>query len=307
MVSFKQFLIEGTLLKSNLNKKPDRLERLIQKLENGEAFVQKGQTTPSLVITPDPLWFEDLKRTRQLKTDYILDINGQKIPFNSLQKTVEFGSTGRLGTEKEGIQLNRLDELIKEAEGGEPIDIKVGDKIYKNCTGAKNTPGTPKSDFEIINENEQSVIFISHKDGTKATDFGQWSGLTHFIDDYPEVQIFVKDVREKVGDTMPPKTTLSRKIQNDVLKNKSCFGKDYGSTGYGINNVTCILQGKIGLKKQDTYFVLEGDHLWLNGDTPKDQYTPCMMAIYKGDRDNFNIQGARFSIYPVGGRKNNPI
>ena len=27
------------------------------------------------------------------------------------------------------------------------------------------------------------------------------------------------------------------------------------------------------------------------------------MAMYKGDRDNFGVKGARFSIYPAGGRK----
>jgi len=28
-----------------------------------------------------------------------------------------------------------------------------------------------------------------------------------------------------------------------------------------------------------------------------------MMAMYKGDRSNFGVAGARFSMYPMGGRK----
>lgn len=303
MITFKQFLTEGTIVKSNLNKNPDRLERFIKKLENKEPFVLKGKTAPTQVIEPDLFWLKDLQLSRQLKSDYILDINGQKIPLNTLEKTKEFGSTGRTGTEKEAVQLNRLDGLIKELGDGEPIDIKVGDKIYKNCIGVKNTPGTPKSDFEIIDKNNQSVIFISHKDGIKASDFGQWSGMTHFKN-YPEINTFVNNVRKKVGIKMPPKTTFSRSIEDDSLKNKACFGKDFDTTKFGINNVTCIIQGEVKLTKQKSYYILEGDKIWLNGETPSGDYNPVLMAIYKGKtRNDFQIFGARFSIYPEGGRK----
>ena len=307
MITFRQFLSEGTLAKSNLNKNPDRLEKFIKKLENKEPFVLKDKTTPTLVIEPDLFWLKDLQLSRQLKSDYILDINGQKIPLSTLQKTKEFGSTGRTGTEKETIQLNRLDELIKELGDGNPIDIKVGEKIYKNCIGVKNTPGTPKSDFEILDKNNQSVIFISHKDGTRPNEFGQWSGMTHFLN-YPEINTFVNDVRQKVGKEMPRGTTFSRPIEDENLKNKACFGKDFDTTKFGINNVTCIIQGQVKLTKKGNFYILEGDKMWLNGDTPSEKYTPSLMAIYKGQsRNDFQIFGARFSIYPESGRRHIPI
>jgi len=42
----------------------------------------------------------------------------------------------------------------------------------------------------------------------------------------------------------------------------------------------------------------------LNGETPTEDYEPMLMAIYKGkSRRDFQIEGARFSIYPRGGRK----
>lgn len=303
MISFRKFLTEGSLQKANLNREPDRIQTLVNKLQNREPFVLKGQTTPTQVIDADPDWLNDLMLTGQLKTDYILDISGKKVPLSTLQKTVEFGSTGRMGTEKEAVQLNRLDQLIKEAGNGEPISIKVGSKIYRGCTGAKNTPGTPKSDFEILNDNGQSIIFISHKDGTKANDFGQWSGMTNYLN-YPEITKFVSDVKRKVGRRMPPKTTFSRSLRSKDLQNKACFGKDYGSNNFGINNVTCILQGTIELKKVGNVYHLTANKIWLNGNTPTVDYTPALMAIYKGkSRRDFQIEGARFSIYPKGGRK----
>jgi len=303
MISFRKFLTEGTLQKSNLNRKPDRIQILVKKLQNREPFVLKGQTKPTLVIDPDPQWLNDLMTSGQLKADYILDINGQRVPLSSLQKTTEFGSTGRMGTEKEAVQLNRLDQLIKEANGGDPIDIKIGNKIYKNCVGARNTPGTPKSDFELVDDAGRSVAFISHKDGMRANDFGQWSGMTDYKD-YPEVQKFIKDVIRKVGKVMPNKTTLARPLRDLNLKNKACFGKDFGARAFSVNNVTCIIQGEVRLVPKGNYFILEGGKMWLSGKTPTDEYDPALMAIYKGDRDNFGIKGARFSIYPIGGRKN---
>jgi len=304
MVTFRQFLTEGTLQKANLNKNPDRIQKLIDKLQNREPFVLKDQTKPTLIIDVDPSWLNDLKVSGALKTDYIPDINGNKTSLSTLQKTTEFGSTGRMGTEKEAIQLNRLDKLIKEAGDGDPINIKVGGVIYKNCVGAKNTPGTPKSDFEIIDTTGNSIIFISHKDGKRPNDFGQWSGMTDYYHVYPEVAKFVGDVRTKVKRKMPQRTTFSRQIKNQTLKNKACFGKDFGSGAFGVNNITCILQGIVELTPVGKYYMLEADNIWLNGETPTDDYNPVLMAIYKGkSRRDFQIEGARFSIYPEGGRK----
>jgi hypothetical protein len=303
MVTFRQFLAEGHLQKANLNANPDRLINLVDKLEKREPFVLKGQTVPSLVVDVDPVWLADVKSSGKLKTDYILDKTGKKIPLNTLEKTTEFGSSGRKGTEKEAVQLDRLGDLIKELGGGDPIDIKVGNKIFKNCIDVKNTHGTPKSDFEIVDTMNKSIIFISHKDGDSPKKINQWSGITDYIN-YPEVSKFVSDVRKKVGSKMPRATSLSRPIKDMVLKSKACFGKDFGSPNFGINNVNCIIQGEVSLTPKQNFYELGGFKMWLNGDTPSGEYTPVLAAIYKGKgRRDQNIEGARFSIYAIGGRK----
>lgn len=307
MVTFRQFLAEGYLQRANLNANPDRLINLVDKLENRDPFVLKGKTIPSLVIDVDPNWLNDVKTTGVIKTNYILDKSGKKIALNSLEKTIEFGSTGKKGTEKEAVQLDRLDNLIKEIGGGDPIDIKVGNKIFKNCIGVKNTHGTPKSDFEIVDTMNKSIIFISHKDGDSPKKINQWSGITDYIG-YPEVRKFVEDVTDRVGSEMPRATSLSRPIKSILLKKKACFGKDFGSPNFGINNVNCIIQGEVSLTPKQNFYELGGFKMWLNGDTPSGDYTPILTAIYKGKgRRDQNIEGARFSIYAVGGRNYTPI
>ena len=44
----------------------------------------------------------------------------------------------------ETTAMTDLDAKIKELG---TIDIKIGNEIYPNITGVKNTPGVPKSDF----------------------------------------------------------------------------------------------------------------------------------------------------------------
>ena len=33
------------------------------------------------------------------------------------------------------------------------------------------------------------------------------------------------------------------------------------------------------------------------------EFEPVLMALYKGDRSNFGVTGARFAIQPMGSRK----
>lgn len=303
--TFREFLLEAALDWKKLNIRSQAMETLIKKLQSGEPFVKKGETSPSLYITPDPKWLKDLVKTKQLKSGLIPQSDGSVIKLSDLQKTVDLGSSGKTGTEKESIQLSSLDGVIKSVNGGNPIHIIVNGRVYPNCIGTKNTSGTPKSDFEILDAKGNSVIFISHKDGQSASSFSQWSGVSKLAAD-KEVIKFVADVQKKTRGVMPPGTTYFRKIKSKVLKNKACFGVDFGSNTFGVNNVTCILQGTVGLKptnKKNTY-ELTAHAMWVNGQTPTGDYEPSLMAIYKGDRSDFKVTGARFNIYPLEGRKN---
>jgi hypothetical protein len=307
MLSFKDFLTEATLAMPKLNQRPKAMEAFIKKLVNKEPFVLAGQTKPTLVIQPDPAWLKQLVKTKKLTTDFIPQIDKSQIKLSSLQKTVELGSTGRTGTEKEEVQRGSLDKQIKEARNGAPITVVVGNDVYKNCIGVVNTPGTPKSDFEIVNTDGKAVIFVSHKDGTTPSGFSQWSGISKVIST-EEVANFCADVKRKTRGVMPTGTTYYRELTDNTVRNKACFGNDFNPKGKPIfsrNNVNCILQGEVKLepvKGKRNVFALTANKVWLHGVTPDEGYTPVLMAIYKGDRSDCGVKGARFNIYPRDGR-----
>lgn len=332
MLNFKHFILEATLQKDNVNKDANRVAALISKLQKGEPFVS-AVNNKKVKITPDKKWFKDLKQNKKLTTTYILDASGNKIPLSALQKTKEFGGLDKSTTQKEQVQLGSLKAQIEKLTKKGPVHIKVGPKIYRNCVKAVNTPGTPKSDFEIVNLAGQPVIFISHKDGKSPTGFKQWSGITDYINQYPEIQEFVSDVKTKLNELqsfnqaeefLMVSGTYKRPIQSDELKARACFGKDFGSAKFGINNVTCILQGEVKLKPQGTYYVLTAEKVWLNGQIPgSERYNPESgenvpddagydpeLVVYKGGgsmRFDQQVRNARFSIYPSSGRKGDEI
>lgn len=216
------------------------------------------------------------------------------------------------GTSKEDAQLSSLQNQIqKELENSNLMElpIKIGNKYY-SVAGAATTPGTPKSDFHLLNLQNQEVVWISHKDGSTAKDFQQWGGMSARsepkIAKHSETKKFVDDVRNMFGDKMPRATTVSRKIKDPQLAGMSVYGNDFGSA-FGRQNVTLLLQGPVKLVKKKDYYEITSNHTSINGDVMKNGYEPVFMAIYKGDRSNEGIKGARFVIQPAASRKSKEI
>ena len=84
-----------------------------------------------------------------------------------------------------------------------------------------STPGTPKSDFHLVDINGNEIVWISHKDGKTAKDFQQWGGISQAkepsVYSNEEVQTFVKDLKTAYPNGLPRETTLFRKIKNKQL------------------------------------------------------------------------------------------
>lgn len=216
------------------------------------------------------------------------------------------------GTAKEDAQLKSLQDQIEKALSEDDlldIPIKIGKNIYR-VAGAASTPGTPKSDFHLLDSNGKEVVWISHKDGSTPKDFQQWSGMSERkekeIYDHRETQKFIKDVASMTGSVMPRATTLSRPIQDKRLMNLAVYGNEFGR-GFSRQNVTLLLQGPVNLVKNKGFYELTSNHTSINGDPMKGGYEPVFMSIYKGDRSNFGIQGARFAIQPKQSRKSKEI
>ena len=299
-----QDIEEATLSRKELTKR-NNMDVFIQKLANKEPFVGVGQTEPNIVLEPDP---EALEQMRQGNIpDAFKSIDGQLYKLSQLEKTAEFGGKGTgFGTRIEDAELASLQAQLLELKGNNPeITIRVGDRDV-SVADVVTTPGTPKSDFHFINSRGDSVAWVSHKDGTAATHFGQWGGMSdrEMLPVYnanpqvkAEVAKFIKDIKELVGEEMPRATTIARPA-SELFQLISIYGNGYGGNR-GPQNVDVILQGPVTISNGQ----LVAPNMHSNGETVKGAFEPAMMAMYKGDRSNFGIAGSRFSMYPIGGRK----
>lgn len=222
--------------------------------------------------------------------------NGLKILVKS------FGRSAGLDEESRAMSL--LSSVISaEVNSHGPIDILLPSRIVLSVVGVAKTPGTPKSDFHLYDSQNRPVCFISHKKGHLPTHFQQWGGLTESaIAEHPDVEEFADACRVKLGELMPPKTAVFMGIRDPLLKQMSVFGVDFGKD-FGENNVDVLLQGDPGLERHGQAYMLTANHVHYNGDVPTGEFEPVLSMIYKGDRTNLGVKGARGSVYPLGGRK----
>ena len=215
------------------------------------------------------------------------------------------GKTGGLDVEAKAI--SDLEDAIAVAviDNGGPISVRLGGKVVKGVAWVNKTAGTPKSDFHLCDVNQKPLIHISHKKGSKPNDFQQWGGLTEKeIVKHPEVQKFIKACQELYGSKIPNGESVFKVIKSKDLAMMSVFGVNYNAGGIDTNKVDVLIQGDPGLKKvkEGVYELTGTGHVHYHGEVPTGGFTPVLACIYKGDRDQFDIKGARFSIYPRGGR-----
>jgi hypothetical protein len=215
------------------------------------------------------------------------------------------GKTGGLDVEAQAI--NDLTDAVMTAiilTGG-PISIRMKNKTVKGVAGVNKTAGTPKSDFHLHDENDKPLIHISHKKGSTPRDFQQWGGLTEKrIAEHKEVVQFGIACRALYGSQIPNGQSCYTTIKDKGLKMMAVFGVNYDKGGIDENRVDVLLQGDPGLEYiSDGLFELTATgHVHYHGDVPDGGFDPVLAMIYKGDRDQLGIKGARASIYPTGGR-----
>ena len=228
------------------------------------------------------------------------------IKLTQLEKTADLGgeASGRR-LDKETAALGSLQQQIAELKGNKPyINIDVGGTVVK-AAGVVNVDGTPKSDFNLVDENDRPVAFISHKDGSPASPkkFGQWAGVSAFAE-HPEVKNFVRKFLKQYPNGMPSgATALSYPIKDFDLQMKAVYGKDFGGD-FGLNNVNCVIQGPPRLEKiSNNKYKLSALLVLVNGDELPDGYQPIFIARYFGGRNDLGIPNTRIVMYPKFGRK----
>lgn len=235
-----------------------------------------------------------------------------------LLKTIEFGSVGFQKTyQKETKFFSDLSDKLKTItnDSKEPANLVFLNHLGKEILSINNILSVEKtikikgnyvkSDFEFKDNNNKSILWISHKDGNKANSFRQWSGIKEF-ETHPELVLFGKQIKKHYRNNIK-KTNIGKKIKDKELKLNSLFGS---SKHYGPNKVNLIVQGNLEFKKilNNTYSVT-ANYIFSPEqnmeDIPK-EYEPILFASklnLEPKRCSFGIQGCRGLIYPTKGKK----
>ena len=268
---------------------------------------QKVKIDPAVANTLRSI--EDLTQYQQGQSIVLPTTLRGQVRLTQLYKDSIFSGRSQNTTAAEDAEVSsirRMLEDIKNRIGSDFVNLKIGKNFYQ-VVNVESTPGTPKSDFHFRDVNGNMVGFVSHKDGASATAIQQWGGITvrgePILAAHPETQAFVATCQSMFGNRMPPATTVARRIQDNRLKMQSVYGNGFGGP-FGIQNVDVLLQGTVNISRVDgsRYRLTASSQTHSNGDAITGPYEPVFMCIYKGDRANYGIQGARMVISGLGGR-----
>ena len=230
-------------------------------------------------------------------------------------------------TAKENIALKDLDDAIKERVTNKKVGIciivKNGNKIvdvYENCVGAVTIPGTPKSDFAIIDTSRNEVCQISHKDAGGAKAYQQYGSTTMAagaaIHNHPLLQKAFRRFIDHKDEIVKDRKRFKIKVPFTAgdrggkhLLNLSIYGPEYGGP-ISRENVSFIAQGtpsieeykkadrkiQAKIKKYGTVYELKfTEGLSVNGDLEHFKtggYEPYIIARYSSGR-SFDVDGIK--------------
>lgn len=225
-----------------------------------------------------------------------------------------------------------LKKLIREYGS---VRLLVGDE-YFDVDNFSQVSGRPKADM-VFTKNNQHVVFVSHKKGSRPADFQQYGGFASDLEiktkedakRYPEIYKFLNDLDFTLGKLNVGKdsqdrydlnylrkgSNFARMIYDEEIAYTVMFGKDYLSKKPGLNNCSILIDGDIIFKpikgKGLNVFKLEGSyHTKVNPVlekrktpfkcNPSDVYCPVMFII-KSEQQGLKQAGltnARAVIWP---------
>lgn len=302
----------ANLSASELLKYEWRLKKFLEKYKNGEAFELSSGSKVQLVYQEVVYKKLASKKSADISKLEFLDRKSKTKTYkiSNFKKNEEFGGKpagGGAGVGIEEREINSINEQIAKitAEiGKKTVPVRIKSKTYQIFKCVK-TKGVPKSDFSILDIEGNEIVWLSHKEGSTAKDFQQWGGMTETnIQNHPESQKFIAQIQDMFPKGIPNATTIAKKIKDPQLKKMAIYGVDYGSgKPMGLQNVSVVLQGPVVLKKKGSYYIFDANHMHENGEDITGNFEPVFMAVYKGDRSNFGVKGARFGIQPIGSRK----
>lgn len=295
----------------------DRIVIFLKKYENGEEFelVSSIAGKKKVKLIFDKEIYRKLKNKTNPGSIVFQSNLGKPIKLNQLAKTSEFGgmadkkkSTTHI-EEKEIISIREQLVAIKKATKSPTVPIKIKNQMY-DVYDIQKTPGTPKSDFHFLDLQGNPIVWISHKDGSRPSDFQQWGGISPKVPNtnrHKETKEFLNDLVENFSDGLPRAANVVKEMKDRVLKNKAVYGDEFkqGSKNYNEDNVQLVLQGPVKIVKRGLFYIVDANHVHENGQFLKGEYEPTFTAQYRSDR-GAPVKNSRASIWPkvVEKRKN---
>lgn len=276
-----------------------RAQKIAEKIKNKELFELTNGEKILLDFTQDK--YSDLfknKKIDQIKQigglkinsfPFFKDENGKEYGLKDLVKSTELGGKGFVVGAH--IEDREVESITKQLEELGPLDIKIGNKIYKGISRIDKPKGNPKADFILYNTNNNPEIYISHKeDGL----FQQYSGISN-IKDHPEVINFVKKVKIITKGESVSKNLFQRPIQDDKLKLDAVYGTD---KVFSLNKVQIVIQGKISLVKSGKYYILKGTTKYEYPELPTGSHEPKLASSFRNNMNQGGVKNTRFGVYP---------
>jgi hypothetical protein len=285
-----------------------RLKVLHDKIEKGESFLGMNDKEYVLSFVNDEYATlfanQDIDGIAQIGAPrinsfpFFEDENGNSVTIGDLLKAPEFGGKGQgSGTTKEDLALAGINSALQEL-GAIDLKLSPNGNVYKGIVKASTVPGTPKADFTLDTE-KGPVIFISHKDGSKPTDFQQYGGFTGLMEE-PEIKAFIEDVSKLTNGSLEPKQSFKRALKGEEIKLKAIYGLEQSTENFNINNCQVVYQGNVKFVKQpDNSYLVESNHTLLNPELPTGGYEPILYVSYRKGRNSAGLLNCRFGIYPT--------
>jgi len=296
------------LLKPPGPNRADRVKIFLEKIKSGSPF----ETTIGNVVI-DKIQLASIQKDIR-KAGFSMLMGGKagakrvtvQYP-KQFYKTAEFGGKGiGSGTSAEDDALLKFRKNIHEAlakSKTRTIKVKVGKRTV-NVADIISTPGTPKSDFHLVDDKGKAVAWISHKAAKTAKDFQQYGGLTKEFDTHykksKDVVAFLDTVRKMRPKGLQRGDSLWRYVKDKKVVLYTVWGPDYGKTP-GINNVDEFHQDEMKLVKVGSVYEIKSLHKMINGQLPKPSslgdYTGIYVARYTSDRPGLGIAFARIGVF----------
>lgn len=294
-----------------------RANTLIKKIQDGDPFLLYKDNAKTVTLQKGQS-LNDYKKAldagdkKTMNAIAFKGSDGNDYNLKDLAKSPEFGGKGSgSGTKGEDAALADLKSKftkILEKESVPFIYIKIGKKTEK-VIDIVTTPGVPKSDFHMISPTDEEVFWISHKLGSKANHFQQYGGMPELkFTNSKDMLKFVDDVKKELKKLtggslpiLPPKTAFARKVTDRKIINMTLFGKQYGRTPDGRQNIDVLFQGpmnfkRLSMKDNIPVYTVTSNHTELHGGKPTLDYEPYYYVRPEQAKNQFGIKAARFFI-----------